>query len=417
MGRVSVREVNKDTADMSFEERVLLFKDQVDELIESLERGSNVVLDLCDSDRVMLKPNICVGGGYETGAITDPALVRAIAGFIEDRGGSPFIAEGPVIGNTGKEVFLQSGYDKISGIELVDLYECDFVEKEVPDSVKKEINQLEVLDQGCRFDSIEIAKDALKSDYIINIPSLKTHVLTKVTLSLKNMKGIISEREKKKFHKKGLVQGIVILNQLISSDLSIIDGLIGQEGLGPINGSPINSGLLIAGSGSTKTDIVGSRYMGIEPNSSDVIKVSKNLIADSNISEVGEVEYRDFKEPGEAKDYENVDIYSENACSGCMSAVYSILARLDSEGELEEIFSRYNDLVVYVGSAVDEKDKEGFEVAVGRCCTNLKQDVDLYLPGCPPIEMLSEDAIRTKALAKEPNNTTKSEIESFIKDK
>jgi len=409
MVKVSTVEIKEKTSNMNFNKRSEFFMGYLNELFDKLG-----IPDL--GSEVILKPNICVGKQYTTGAITDPALVNAIAHFIEkEEGVKPVVADGPVVGKEGKKVFSQSGYSELkgNGIELIDLHEDDFMTLEVSEEIRKKINKLEFLTQDCKYEAIEISKKAKNADSIISIPSMKTHVLTTVTLSLKNMKGILSEREKKNFHMKGLAQGIVTLNHLLPPTLSIVDGVIAQEGLGPMNGTPRHAGLLIASNNPVATDIVTSELMGIPPDDSGVTRAAKEVFGIPNIDLLGNPQCKEFERAGEIKEYEGVNIISEEACSGCTSALYSTLSRLEGERELEELISVYGDISLSKGFGASAG-KEGYNIAIGNCTDHIKEDVDLYIPGCPPIEMLAEDSIRVKALEKDPENSTEEEIDEFL---
>ena len=70
----------------------------------------------------------------------------------------------------------------------------------------------------------------------VNVPVVKIHVNTCVTISCKNLKGLLPSREKKRFHFLGLDRCIAELVSVVRNDLVIVDGQVGQEGLGPISG-------------------------------------------------------------------------------------------------------------------------------------------------------------------------------------
>jgi NAD-dependent dihydropyrimidine dehydrogenase PreA subunit len=81
---------------------------------------------------------------------------------------------------------------------------------------------------------------------------------------MKNLKGFIPGKQKHLTHLVGLDPAIVDLNKLIRSDLIVVDGIVGMEGMmGPTWGSPVNLGLIIPGDNVVATDAVCCTLMGI----------------------------------------------------------------------------------------------------------------------------------------------------------
>ena len=104
-----------------------------------------------------------------------------------------------------------------------------------------------------------------EADVIISVPVLKTHDQAEMTLSLKNMKGLIHDKDKKELHRRGIFKGVADVVSALEPDLTIIDGLIGQEGLGPLYGIPVRLGLLLASRDLVAADSVASVLAGFEP--------------------------------------------------------------------------------------------------------------------------------------------------------
>ena len=81
---------------------------------------------------------------------------------------------------------------------------------------------------------------------------------------MKNMFGVLANRKKPKLHEK-LIEILLFLNRTIPQNLIIADGIVGMQGLGPIQGSPVNLGLIIAGLSPVTVDAVCCQIMGINP--------------------------------------------------------------------------------------------------------------------------------------------------------
>ena len=136
-------------------------------------------------------------------------------------------------------------------------------------------------------------------DFIISIPVMKTHMHTQVTLSLKNMKGLLWRREKARFHQlqcdETITQGEKELDIAISEmasvllpHLAIIDGTVGMEGMGPAYGKPKKMGVIIVGDNALSADAVATRLMGFDPESVPHLQLSAE-------KGLGEIQLRKFR--------------------------------------------------------------------------------------------------------------------------
>ncbi len=106
-------------------------------------------------------------------------------------------------------------------------------------------------------------------DWIVSMPKMKTHHWVGVTLSMKNlfglMPGIVYGWPKNVFHWAGIEQTILDIHAMVKPQLAIIDGIVGMEGDGPIVGTPKHAGVLVMGRDLAATDATAARIMGIDP--------------------------------------------------------------------------------------------------------------------------------------------------------
>jgi uncharacterized protein (DUF362 family) len=103
-------------------------------------------------------------------------------------------------------------------------------------------------------------------DILINLPVLKTHILTGVSLGMKNLFGLLSEKNKSKYHID--IHDIVFgLTKRFLPHLTILDGIQGMEGMGPLFGTPANARTIIASRDVVCLDAVGAVVIGIDPHS------------------------------------------------------------------------------------------------------------------------------------------------------
>jgi uncharacterized protein (DUF362 family) len=101
---------------------------------------------------------------------------------------------------------------------------------------------------------------------IISAAKLKTHSSTGVTLGMKNMFGLLPDKNKGKYHLKGISKVIVDINTVLKPTLTVVDGFVGMEGSGPVDGEPVQMNLIIAGTDTVATDATACRVMGIDPH-------------------------------------------------------------------------------------------------------------------------------------------------------
>jgi len=113
------------------------------------------------------------------------------------------------------------------------------------------------------------AKTVLSADLIVSLPKMKTHHWAGATLSMKNFFGLVPGSvygwPKNPLHYHGIDNSIVALNRRFRNTFAIVDGIVGMEGNGPIQGQPKPMGVLAFGSDLAAVDATCCRMMGIDP--------------------------------------------------------------------------------------------------------------------------------------------------------
>jgi uncharacterized protein (DUF362 family) len=196
-------------------------------------------------DTVIIKPNFFGPRLSSDGATTNLTMLQEIVEEVAERRATPVIAEGPFRTYNTRVVFRTVGVDRLAknlGVELVDLNDAENVEVNVP--------------LGKALKKIKIPKIVLDSDVLINVPKMKTHHLTTVTLGMKNLKGVLPGVEKQQSHIHGIHQSIVDINKTVTADLTVVDGTIAMEGVGPTFGDPVELGVIVAGKNVVDVDKV-----------------------------------------------------------------------------------------------------------------------------------------------------------------
>ena len=101
------------------------------------------------------------------------------------------------------------------------------------------------------------------------MPKMKTHHWAGVTLSMKNlfgvMPGVVYGWPKNVLHHAGIPGSILDINAAVRPHLAIVDGIIAMEGDGPIMGTPRAAGLLVLGTNLPAVDATCTRLMGLDP--------------------------------------------------------------------------------------------------------------------------------------------------------
>ncbi len=108
-----------------------------------------------------------------------------------------------------------------------------------------------------------------RADLIVSLPKLKTHHWAGVTLSMKNlfgvMPGVYYGWPKNVLHHAGIPESILDITATVRPHLAIVDGIVGMEGDGPIMGTPRKVGVLVMGTNLPAVDATAARLMGINP--------------------------------------------------------------------------------------------------------------------------------------------------------
>jgi len=333
-------------------------------------------------DTVIIKPNLVIPQAPEIGTTTDPRVCKAIADMVKEIGGRPVIAEASAVGVDTEEAFKAAGYIKLreKGYEVVDLKKEKTVKVPIP--------------RGKVMKEIDLPRIVVDARAIISVPKMKTHDQTTVTLSLKNCKGLMPDTYKRKFHTTfGIYQGVADLCTVARPSLAVIDGIIAQEGLGPMFGLPVEMDLIIAGKDPVATDAVASVVMGFGPRESGCIDAAHKMkIGTSDLNKIEVVGEpidkvkRRFKRAEEGvseliKFPEGFKlILDEKACTGCRVCVLSSLVDLKEQGKLDKVAG----LTIVAGkiSKLPDVDRKKL-LLVGHCTARFKQYA-AFVPGCTP---------------------------------
>jgi uncharacterized protein (DUF362 family) len=234
---------------------------------------------------VLLKPNL-VGFDPLGMANTHPAVIAAARETFLRLGASEvLIGDGPAIDRDTQAVIESIGLREHAG-PLARV----FVDLNVDD-----VEGVALKTRASRLKQLYLPKTVRRADFIVSLPKLKTHHWAGVTLSLKNMFGIVPGAvygwPKNILHWAGIDRAILDINAVARPDFAIVDGIVGMEGNGPIQGVAKASGVLIVGDDPVAVDSTCARVMGLAPERINYIARAATLlghIQPQNIQQLGE---------------------------------------------------------------------------------------------------------------------------------
>ena len=219
--------------------------------------------------RILLKPNL-VEFDAATVINTDAAVIAAALEVFHQLGASEVkIGEGP-------------GHRR----DTLDLADDAKYRSNIPkfESLFTDLNRDDVSPVGSFAGESEFyfPNTVLGADLIVSLAKMKTHHWAGATLSMKNFFGVVPGSvygwPKNKLHYLGISESIVALNrQFRSKAFAIVDGVIGMEGNGPIQGTPKPAGVLVMGRDLVAVDSTCARIMGIDPEKMDYLRMAANV--------------------------------------------------------------------------------------------------------------------------------------------
>jgi uncharacterized protein (DUF362 family) len=230
-------------------------------------------------DRVVIKPNIGWDRRPEQAANTHPLVVRALVQLSLDAGASEvMIFDRPC--NEERRTYNNSGIrpemDTIKDSRL----KCVYIDerKFVPVNI----------DDGKSIKEWSFYKDALEADCYINVPIAKHHGLTRLTIGLKNVMGVIGGRRGKIHHNIG--QNLADLNTVIRSQLTVVDATRILLRNGPQGGNLEDVKQLdtvIASTDPVAADAYATTLFGLEPEDLDSTRTAAQMgLGEMNLSKL-----------------------------------------------------------------------------------------------------------------------------------
>jgi uncharacterized protein (DUF362 family) len=240
--------------------------------------------------RVVIKPNMLTAAEPDLAIVTHPLVIRTVAEYLLERGAQVQVSDSPPLGSFHKQV-RQCGY--AAALDGMDVELKPFVDS----------NHIDV---GEPFGTIEIARDAIEADLVINLAKLKSHAQMYMTLGVKNMFGTVVGLRKPQWHMRSGVDRamfaklLVRIYQAVAPAFTIVDGILALEGQGPgKSGRPRELGLLVGGVDAHAVDKTVCTLLGLDPNELLTYRVARELnLFDGDVHVNGDIHIvDDFKFP------------------------------------------------------------------------------------------------------------------------
>ena len=337
--------------------------------------------------RIGIKPNLVVPSPAEFGATTHPEIVAGIIEYLQNRGYCDIVVlEGSWVGDRTSEAYEICGYR-----EICEQYQVPFI-----DTQKEKWHSID-----CAGMKLNLTDAVDRIDFLINVPVMKGHCQTKMTCALKNLKGILPNKEKSRFHTMGLHKPIAHLQTAVRQDYIVVDHICGdldfEEG-----GNPVVRNCIMAAADPVLVDSYACYLMGYTPDEVPYIRMAEALdigTADLDTAEI--ITVRNNPEKGSTEpaqkgrhlistgfDPETEEelprahkllevsyaVDAVDSCSACYASLVGALWRLREEGLIDRIPTP-------IGIGQGMQGRKG-HLGIGKCTSGF----DICIMGCPPDE-------------------------------
>jgi uncharacterized protein (DUF362 family) len=232
---------------------------------------------------ILLKPNL-VGLDPEGFINTHPAVIAAAREcFLRMGATQVLVGDGPAL-NRDTEAILES----VRLREYLGPLKNAFVDLNLDD-----VERVTLPTHASRLRELYLPKTCMGVDFVVSMAKLKTHHWAGVTLSMKNMFGIVPGAcygwPKNVLHWAGIDRAILDINAAARPDFAIVDGIVGMEGNGPTQGKPKAGGVLVFGNDPVAVDATCCRVMGLKPERVKYLEQAGTLLGHLQIDKIQQV--------------------------------------------------------------------------------------------------------------------------------
>ena len=311
-----------------------------------------------------IKPNLVLASVAANGATTHPEIAEGIIEYLRENGYHNLcMLEGAWVGARTKDAMDVCGYTDLSkrtGVPFIDTQKDPVTSKD------------------CGGMKLSICDSALKLGYLINVPVMKGHCQTRLTCAMKNLKGLIPNSEKRRYHTMGLHKPIAHLNAGLKTHFVLVDAICGdldyEEG-----GSPVQRDQVFGAYDPVLCDAYACTQLGYAVKDVPYIGIAESLgVGSADLSALEEIVLQAPASPMRAP-HHRVDrllshVRQKDACSACCANTVYALLRLEQSGRLKRLT-----VPVCVGQGYRGQ-SEPDAIGIGQCTCGF----DRYIKGCPP---------------------------------
>ena len=338
---------------------------------------------------VLLKVNTGFKGPAASGLCTHPEVVRGLIRYFKERNIKKiYVGDSSIVGVDSVEALKSAGIWDVcreEGVECLNLDESGMREQEIPDPIM--------------VSRLKMSNLPFEVDRVISVPVIKTHMYAGVTLSIKNMKGCLFQKDKTRLHRinqappdihkgKCLDYGIVDLTKVCYPNYVVIDGVVAMEGFGPSGGTPVELGLVLASDDALSADLTAIQLMGMAVDAVphlNLVREHRGLDpADIHVYPADYLKWaRRFQLASEHDlhlNYPNPRVVDRGACSACHAAMVQFFRYHHQEYE-----NGPEATLVFGGDATAEDCQGSRVVLVGNCTAKLRGEGRAFCKGCPPV--------------------------------
>ena len=338
---------------------------------------------------VLLKVNTGFKGPAASGLCTHPEVVRGLIRYFKERNTKKiYVGDSSIVGVDSVEALKSAGIWDVcreEGVECLNLDESGMREQEIPDPIM--------------VSRLKMSNLPFEVDRVISVPVIKTHMYAGVTLSIKNMKGCLFQKDKTRLHRinqappdihkgKCLDYGIVDLTKVCYPNYVVIDGVVAMEGFGPSGGTPVELGLVLASDDALSADLTAIQLMGMAVDAVphlNLVREHRGLDpADIHVYPADYLKWaRRFQLASEHDlhlNYPNPRVVDRGACSACHAAMVQFFRYHHQEYE-----NGPEATLVFGGDATVEDCQGSRVVLVGNCTAKLRGEGRAFCKGCPPV--------------------------------
>ena len=334
------------------------YKENTKRLLEQADLASEIP---SAGSRIGIKPNLVSAQPAQFGATTHPEVAAGIIEYLQEHGfRNMVILESSWVGDKTPEAFEYCGYNRIAeqyGVELWDL--------------QQDTSHME----DCAGMQLRLCDSLKQIDFLINVPVLKGHCQTKITCALKNLKGVIPNSEKRRFHTLGLHRPIAHLGAGVRQDFIVVDHICGdldsEDG-----GNPVVRNCIMAAKDPVLMDSYVCRLLHYDVSEVPYVVLAGQLgvgstdLSRAQIRVIGEEEKEELPRAKKVVEVQYA-VEALDSCSACYANLIPVLEQLKEEGLLERLNEK-----IAIGQGY--RGKSG-ELGVGLCTSGFAHCIE----GCP----------------------------------